>query len=238
MSPMSPRADLSAWRNELPPRTLGAGLCATAAGALCDWLQPGVFARLLGPLPAWFVCGVCTVLCTLLARRATLCSPGQAEWDRPLPIPRLLAWTAVFALVVTLLDLAAPFDANINVPLPYSLLFYPALAYVAETLFHVVPLSVVMLLTRDDHSACVRARLRQLGLGCVVLIEPVFQASLAAPGRPTWAEALTFMHIGAINALLVTLVVRRGPFAAFAQRVAYYAYWHVLYGELRLLWLR
>lgn len=224
-------------RDALTSRPFLLGLAATGLGVWCEWLQPGVFTSLLGSLPAWAVLGGCTLASSVLAPFARAGEAHTGLFDRALPTRLLLGWTALFAFSITLIDLAAPFPADIHVRLPYALLFYPAIAYVAETVFHVVPLSAVMQLTKRTAGRPGGALVSQAGVVAVTLIEPIFQASFAAPGRPLWAEALTFAHIAAINALLVSLVAQRGPFAAYVQRVAYYGYWHVLYGELRLYWL-
>jgi len=206
------------------------GFGSTLFAALCERLRQGAFAGLFGALsPGWVLAG-----CTLLAATlAPVVSPRQSApaWKS------IFVWTPVFAGFVTLLDLIAPFSATINMAWPLSWLFYPSVAFAAETIFHVLPLSALLPLTHLVPEGRTRSSLRRAGLVAVMLIEPVFQAVYAEPGRAVWAQALTFVHIFAINVLLVSLQLRWGFAAAYAQRVAYYVYWHILYGALRLLWL-
>ncbi len=51
--------------------------------------------------------------------------------------------TLPFAAVILLVDRLAPFPEDINVPYPGSLFFYPAIAYVVEILFHILPFCLV-----------------------------------------------------------------------------------------------
>jgi hypothetical protein len=50
------------------------------------------------------------------------------------------AFATLFAVEVIIADFRIVFPQDLNVPPPHSLLFYPAIAYIAEITFHTVPL--------------------------------------------------------------------------------------------------
>ena len=48
--------------------------------------------------------------------------------------------TVFFALVAILIDINIVYPADMNIPFPESLLFYPIIAFLVEIIFHVVPM--------------------------------------------------------------------------------------------------
>jgi len=48
------------------------------------------------------------------------------------------------AIPVILVDLTVGFPRDLNIPAPRSLLFYPAMAFVAEVVFHAIPLGLLL----------------------------------------------------------------------------------------------
>ena len=57
---------------------------------------------------------------------------------------RFLVLLSILAVVVA--DILLRYPEDTNAPWPAALLFYPAIGFVAEILFHVVPLALLMLL--------------------------------------------------------------------------------------------
>lgn len=203
-------------------------------GLLLEYWQPGSFARIVGPVPVTPVFVACVLLTYALAPALPRIEHPSGDIRGTL---RWLWWVVPFAASVTAIDLLAPFSATINVGLPEALLFYPSMAVVAEVVFHLVPLSLWKVAgrrrTNDGGFAGARA-----AIVLIAALEPIFQAVLGRdPARPWWGELLTGLHIYGLNLVLVTLFLRRGLPAALMLRLAYYVYWHLLYGQLRLLWL-
>ncbi|VVB87971.1 Uncharacterised protein [uncultured archaeon] len=58
---------------------------------------------------------------------------------------RRSALAAVFVLITILIDLKFVFPADLNILFPESLLFYPAIGFFVEILFHVLPLSILLI---------------------------------------------------------------------------------------------
>jgi len=144
------------------------------------------------------------------------------------------ALAALLVLPVVVVDLFGGFPREMNIPLPTGLVFYPVIGLVAETVFHAVPMALlVALLHRPLH-----------GLGaertvwvCIVLassIEPTFQVILARGSSPVWATAYVGLHLAAFNLLVLSLFRRVDFLTAYLFRLTYYLLWHILWGAARL----
>ena len=156
--------------------------------------------------------------------RAWACGRGLAT-------AALLA--TVFALVVIGVDLTFRFPRDINVGLPESLWFYPLMAAVAESVFHLVPLALLLGTGRAVTGRDPGARMIRTCLVAVALLEPAFQVGLTDQPRSA-TGIFTGIQVLAINLVQLTLF-RRFDFAAMiGLRLVYYLWWHILWGAIRL----
>jgi hypothetical protein len=193
------------------------------------------FAPYFGPVPPLLalagVAGLGTVALTYLRARAGFCVVRRVP-----PRERLLppAVAALLVLPVVAVDLLGGFPRELNVPLPTALVFYPLIGAVAETVFHAVPLALLM--------AVLRRPLRGLGAErtvwiCIVLassIEPTFQVMMARGSSPVWATTYVGLHLAVFNLLALSLFRRVDFLAAYLFRLAYYLIWHIVWGVVRL----
>lgn len=125
--------------------------------------------------------------------------------------------------------------ADINVPLPWSLTFYPVIGYVAEVVFHVLPLALLLAVLGPLFEKLNMPGLIWLCILFVSLLEPLFQVGSVQP--LSFAQVYIGLHIFAIN-FLQLYVFRRYDFVAmYSFRLFYYLYWHIIWGTLRLQWL-
>jgi hypothetical protein len=141
----------------------------------------------------------------------------------------------LFAIAVILVDLSIRFPRNLNVPPPQSLLFYPAMAYVAEISFHALPLSLLLILLGP---LLKKLNLNSLVWLCVFLaslLEPIFQLGWGFSKKlSSWAEVYVGLHVFVFN-LLQMYVFRRYDFVSmYAFRLVYYIHWHIIWGYMRL----
>ncbi len=159
---------------------------------------------------------------TILKGRTTL---------RGMALAVVLATLLAVAIVVA--DFFIRYPENMNVPVPQALLFYPSVGFVAEILFHVLPLTLLLLAMNLFVGQLDQERIIWLGILLVAALEPTFQVLFER--RPlTWGAAYTWVHVFAI-AFLQLYVFRRFDFVAmYAFRLFYYAYWHILWGVIRL----
>ncbi len=138
-------------------------------------------------------------------------------------------------VLIILVDLAGVFPEGINVRFPESLLFYPAIGFVVEIVFHVLPLTLLLFLLT---SLSRKLAFEKIVWPCIVLIsvaEPVFQALLSASNHyPLWADLYVGFHIFLINLIQLWLFKGYGFVSMYAFRLAYYLIWHIGWGWLRL----
>jgi hypothetical protein len=148
-----------------------------------------------------------------------------------------IALSAVLAtalgVAIVIADLFIRYPEDTNVPVPRALLFYPAVGFVAEIVFHVLPLALLLLALTPLAGRLGRERVVWLGILLVAVLEPTFQVLFEGKAF-TWGDAYTWVHIFAIAALQL-YVFRRFDFVTmYAFRLVYYAYWHILWGVIRL----
>ncbi len=141
-----------------------------------------------------------------------------------------------FMAAITALDLVAPFPADINVPLPAALAFYPAMGFFAQLALHVIPFAVLLVaLTTVAAKLSLSARVWTAIL-LASLIEAVFQIGGAdLEGRVLTVQAAVLaVHVFAFGCVELFLYKRYDFAAMYAFRLTYYAWWHVIWGVLRL----
>jgi hypothetical protein len=148
-----------------------------------------------------------------------------------------LAGVAVLlASITVLLDLRIVFPRDLNVTFPLSLLFYPAIGFVVEVVFHLLPLAVLLPVLTSRRLALESNRAMWDAMVVVSLLEPAFQVGpmLGSPHYPSWAVAFLAGHLLVFNLLQLFAFKRYDFMAMYAMRLAYYAVWHVAWGHVRL----
>ena len=188
----------------------------------------GAYRFLFGELSATLITLVTCALGGLslvhLDRRGWF-SWGDAE---RMQYAKIVALGLVLPLPVILVDLVGGFPADINLRSPDALAFYPAIAVVAQMVFHVIPLAVASLAWRASERA------PRLALVIAVLIEPVLQVIWGAEQSPAWANAYVGIHLLAFNVVEVMIFRRFGFLPMYVFRFAYYVVWHIGWGHARL----
>jgi hypothetical protein len=158
-------------------------------------------------------------------------------------VARSAALAALFGIVVILVDLAIVHPADMNVPFPQSLLFYPVIGFMVEILFHLLPLCLLLtvipaLVGHGRSEAAV-----WVSLILVALLEPAFQTWTAASGAPVvggpytyaaWAVVSDGLQVFAINLCQLFIFKRYDFVSMYALRLAYYGIWHIAWGHVRL----
>ena len=143
-------------------------------------------------------------------------------------VAALVGLGAILAIPPVAIDIFSRFPRDINVLLPNSLLFYPAIALIAEVAFHLFPLAALAALTGLFSKTTVSPWI----FVAVVFVEPVFQAAYSAgAGIQAW---LVLGNVGLISVAQIWLFTRYGFGAMIALRLVFYFFWHVVWGEARL----
>jgi hypothetical protein len=140
--------------------------------------------------------------------------------------------TFILAAIIILVDLQGGYSQDINVIFPNSLLFYPLMGFIAETVFHILPITLIIWLQPKTTK---NKKLFNLTLPLIILIsiiEPIFQVIL---GQNTpWVEIYQSFHIFVINYLGLRIFEKYDFLSMYSFRICYYLLWHVIWGYLRL----
>lgn len=149
---------------------------------------------------------------------------------------RACGMAALFGVIIIPADLIIVFPADINVPFPESLLFYPAIGFFAEIIFHIFPLAMLLIALSSVFRGADQTRIIWFSIVVVALLEPVYQTLwMASLDRyPVWAVAYDAVHVSAIN-LSQLIIFRRYDFVSmYVFRLVYYLFWHIGWGYIRL----
>ena len=141
--------------------------------------------------------------------------------------------TSVLAVAIIIADFIIRYLKDLNVPPPLALLFYPAIGFVAEIVFHVAPLALLLLVSTPLVPQLGKERVVWIAILLVAATEPTYHV-LFDEKSCTAAAAYTGIHVFVIASLQL-YVFRRCDFVSMLFfRLFYYAYWHILWGVVRL----
>jgi hypothetical protein len=219
-------------------------LSAVGLTAISHSFNPLLFQRFIGAAnPIFMVVGVSALGAILLSVLIVRDGFSIAGSDTGRGVARSAALAALFGIVVILVDLAIVHPADMNVPFPQSLLFYPVIGFMVEILFHLLPLCLLLtvipaLVGHGRSEAAV-----WVSLILVALLEPAFQTWTAASGAPVvggpytyaaWAVVSDGLQVFAINLCQLFIFKRYDFVSMYALRLAYYGIWHIAWGHVRL----
>lgn len=138
----------------------------------------------------------------------------------------------LFAIPVVLVDRLVGIKV-VNVPMPWSLLFYPAIALVVEVFFHTAPLALLFTSLRS----IARANSDRIAWVCIILVsllEPTYQLRFGLAGQSfSWLAAYVWTHVWAINVVQLYLFRRFGVASMYGMRLVYYLLWHIVWEYVR-----
>lgn len=141
----------------------------------------------------------------------------------------------LFAVVIVIVDVGIGFPRSLNVPFPQSLLFYPTMAYMVEVVFHASLVALLLFTLGKLFARLSRDRLVWLCILIAAIPEPAIQMVLTIPDQPfSWLDALVGLHVFVFNLVEMYLFRRYDFVSMLSFRLAYYLYWHILWGYIRL----
>ena len=111
------------------------------------------------------------------------------------------------------------------------MLFYPAMAYVVDVIFHALPLALLLALLGRSTKKANTAIVIWLCIVFVSSLEPVLVHMRM--GASAYVGAFVFVFT-----LVELYLLRRYDFISmYAFRLVFYMWWHITWGYLRLRWL-
>ncbi len=141
----------------------------------------------------------------------------------------------LFGLIAILVDyLTVVFPADLNMLFPESLLFYPVMGFIVEILFHVLPITLILIIL-TLLSEKITNKIIWVIIFAVSLFEPIFQTILGFSGQyPLWTVAYVGLHVFLINLSQLIIFKRYDFISMYSFRLVYYILWHIVWGYLRL----
>lgn len=208
-------------------------LAASAGLVLLHRFVPDHLERYLRDIPPIAVALLLPVVAVaslrVLRARAGLRIVAASQVGNAIALSALLA--SLFALPPIAIDHVWGLASGNRIDLPVALAFYPVMAFVAETAFHLLPLAILVGLAgkRGQPEATVRSLWPILI--AVAFIEPGFQIWLRLPLEgPVLLAGFVAIHVLAFNLAQLCVFVRYGFAAMLAMRVVYYLWWHIAWG--------
>ena len=146
------------------------------------------------------------------------------------------ALASIFSIFVIIADFFLVYPADINITFPVSLIFYPAIGYFAEILFHLLSLSIVIFISTTLFRKSRNKKIIWISIIIVSFIEPIYQ--IIAMGVSNQYSLSILVHTG-LNVFLINLsqliIFKYYDFISmYFFRLVYYLFWHILWGYLRL----
>jgi hypothetical protein len=145
---------------------------------------------------------------------------------------------ALLGLIAIIVDFSTRiYSADINVLFPKSLLFYPAMGYVAEILLQLLPLTVVLIVLSPLSERISRNKTMWGSIFVASLPEPVFQTLGVSGQLPLWFALIEFVRIFFVVLSQLTFFKHYDFVTMYWFRIVYYITWHIVWGHLRLIFL-
>jgi hypothetical protein len=146
---------------------------------------------------------------------------------------KIIGLVAAFGCIAISVDYQLPFPEDINILFPASLLFYPGIAFVVEILFHIVPLSILLILSTYFFKNLKSKNYLYLSFLVIALLEPTYQVKFME-GFPCWAMVITWFNLLLFNLTQLNYFRKYGFLAMYSIRLLYYLIWHIVWGGVRL----
>lgn len=207
---------------------------AVAFIAILNMISREIFQRFLGDLNPLVVASVVAGLGFLVI--LFVISKGWfAVYQRNLQgLLIALGLGTLLAIVMSVFDGFVVMPEDMNVALPHSLLFYPAIAYFVEVLFHLLPLAILLTGLTVFFPQVDPNKLIWISILMVALLEPVYQVTSFDQQIPLWATLYVGFHLFVFNMIQLSIFKQYGFVSMLTCRLAYYMVWHIIWGYLRL----
>jgi hypothetical protein len=199
-----------------------------------------VFQRFLGsmdPIAAFLIAIVAGFI--LLSFLITKKGFAIFEKGNLVVLLRFAGLAALLGVIMIFVDTQIIFPADINILFPQSLLFYPAMAFIVEILFHALPLTVLITVLNSILKNPNLNTIVWISIFIISVAEPIYQTldMVSSKHFPIWAVAYVGFHIFLINFFQLFIFKKYDFIAMYSFRLVYYLFWHIGWGHIRLSWL-
>ena len=199
-----------------------------------------VFQRFLGSIDP-LVAILAAIAVGLILLSFLLSQKWFVIFDREnfLGLLRYSGLAALFGVIMIIVDTRIIFPADINILFPHSLLFYPVIAFFVEILFHVFPLTMLIVMLSSVLKNTNLDTIVWVSIFIISVAEPIYQTMdmVSSKHFPVWAVAYVGFQIFLINFFQLLIFKKYDIISMYSFRLVYYLFWHIGWGYLRLFWL-
>lgn len=197
-------------------------------------INPDIFSRFTGNInPLVVLFGSCFLgyfLFVFLNSRTALTIYRN---KKPITYLIIACISLLFGIEIIAADIwIADYPKDLNVSFPASLLFYPAIGYVVEIIFHLLPISVIIILLASFTKLSMN-KIVWISIITISIIEPVYQIQFTIQSSSI-TVIYTSVHI-LLFSITQLLIFKRFDFISmYLFRIIFYLIWHIIWGQLRL----
>lgn len=212
-----------------------AAVAAVLVFVLSVVLGDDSFERFFGRIAPLVVTMVIAIVGAISLR--ALASRGWLPAE-PLPLSRLYRLGLVgmaFAVPAVVMDNWIHFPDDMNTAWPESLLFYPAMALLAEIVFHLAPLALLLGALRwnlDRHPNETKRAVSAMVV--VAALETLFHTVDVMIDSDRRLALFVIPQLAAFGVCQLAILRRYGFAAMLSFRLGYYLIWHIAWGHVRL----
>jgi hypothetical protein len=152
---------------------------------------------------------------------------------KPITYLIIASISLLFGIEIIAADIwIADYPIDLNVSFPESLLFYPAIGYIVEIIFHLLPISVIIFLLAFLTKLSI-SNIVWISIIVVSIIEPVYQIQFTNQSS-TITVIYTSVHIFLFSITQLIIFKRFDFISMYFFRIIFYFIWHIIWGHLRL----
>jgi hypothetical protein len=139
----------------------------------------------------------------------------------------------IFGIEVIAADIwLVDYSADINILFPKSLLFYPSIGYLVEVFFHLLPISLIILVLSSFRKFSIN-KIVWISIIAVSIIEPIYQIWFTGHYSLT-TTIYTGIHVFLFSLTQLVIFKYLDFISMYLFRLIFYIIWHILWGHLRL----
>ena len=204
-----------------------------ALGLVLYLLDPAIYQDILGfmhPLVALqFVILAYFLFFLYLLGNTSLVIYRKKSWKVYLGVFGIALFFGVLVIAADLWWVNYPLD--INIPVPESLLYYPVMGYMAEAVFHLLPLIFFFFLLKSVTRLPMYTIL-MISLVLAAIAEPVFQIVVGDYDANT--RIFTGIHVFLFSIAQLWVFRYYDWVTMYLLRLFYYGIWHIAWGAMRM----
>jgi hypothetical protein len=192
-----------------------------------------LYAPMLGDLSPLLIFGTAVLLFPIIM---VLLSTSQWVFDKTASNVKIrisiFLISMLFGCVPVVIDLIYAFPRDINVLFPQALVYYPTIGFLAEVVFHLMPLLLLSLLLKSD-----RKRHLIFMIVLVAMVEPVFQIIFVGKDHISIREVWVGIEVFVFSLFQLFVYRKYGFLTMYLSRMGFYLSWHLIWGQVRLIYL-